>query len=72
MVDRARYPEWLENLMFWIWDDAPEEDEEANHRLLKKLCEFREFHIVIDDHCGKPEHRYCLICETPQPNEPIE
>lgn len=28
-------------------------------------------HYVIDDHCGKPEHRYCLCCGQIQPNKPL-
>jgi hypothetical protein len=28
-------------------------------------------HYVIDDHCMKPEHRYCMTCKRLQPYKPI-
>lgn len=29
-------------------------------------------HRVENDQCGIPEHRFCGLCFTPMPNEPIE
>jgi hypothetical protein len=29
-------------------------------------------HYIMDDHCGKPEHRYCLICKKITPYQPVE
>jgi len=26
---------------------------------------------VIDDHCGRPEHRFCVWCNRPAPHEPL-
>lgn len=31
------------------------------------LCFFGG-HEVIDDGCGRPEHRFCLLCRAPFPN----
>ena len=28
-------------------------------------------HYVIDDHCMKPEHRFCLYCNKKMPNHAI-
>jgi hypothetical protein len=28
-------------------------------------------HYVIDDMCERPEHRVCLVCHKPMPNEPL-
>ena len=34
------------------------------------ICELKG-HQVIDDQCNKPEHRYCLICGSRQPNAEV-
>jgi len=34
---------------------------------MKKLCA-DSGHFVVDDTCGKPEHRWCSICEESTPN----
>ena len=36
--------------------------------LQKKIC-FKYGHTVIDDQCGRPEHRYCVNCRESTPNE---
>jgi hypothetical protein len=38
--------------------------------VLSLICEFKG-HKVIDDMCGKPEHRTCLVCQKPMPNQPL-
>jgi hypothetical protein len=35
--------------------------------LQKKICG-RYGHQVLDDQCNKPEHRYCINCNTATPN----
>jgi hypothetical protein len=34
------------------------------------VCQL-EGHKVVDDQCGIPEHRYCLICGDRQPNAEV-
>lgn len=31
-----------------------------------KMCEEKNLHQFIDDHCGKKEHRFCSVCYTRQ------
>ena len=31
-------------------------------RVQRLLCVLRRKHYLVDDHCGRPEHRYCLYC----------
>ena len=38
---------------------------------LTRICCFNEAHYVIDDHCGKLEHRYCVVCQKQMPNSPL-
>jgi len=35
-----------------------------------KLCELNGHH-VINDQCGLPEHRMCLVCEAECPDMPL-
>jgi hypothetical protein len=34
------------------------------------ICE-KEGHKVVDDQCGRPDHRYCLVCSVRQPNAEV-
>lgn len=34
--------------------------------LADQICQEKNLHKFIDDMCGKREHRYCMICHTPQ------
>jgi hypothetical protein len=60
-----------------IWDDAdllalPQDRqdavEEACKQLDKALCEIIG-HEPTRDHCGIPEHDFCLWCNTPLPGQ---
>lgn len=42
--------------------------DEFVEEIQKKICE-KYGHSVTDDHCGRPEHRYCLYCRTSTPNQ---
>jgi hypothetical protein len=37
----------------------------------RAYCWARRRHDVINDHCGKPEHRYCWICRTTTPGAEV-
>jgi hypothetical protein len=39
-------------------------------KLHKALCG-KYGHYVIDDHCGRPEHRHCFYCRESTPNEEV-
>lgn len=28
-------------------------------------------HKVVNDQCGKPEHRFCIWCDSPMPNREL-
>jgi hypothetical protein len=49
----------------WDWF---EEHVELPVRAL--ICELKG-HQVIDDQCGKPEHRFCTVCGVRQPNAEV-
>lgn len=38
---------------------------------IELVCKALRAHIVEDDQCGRPEHRYCTNCRTLRPNEPV-
>jgi hypothetical protein len=56
---------------FDINDDANVEwfVEHIERPLLALICHY-EGHVVVNDQCNKPEHRYCAVCNAPMPNEP--
>lgn len=73
-----------QNARFWIERQIDRWDELAFQRdwherwwipetgflsaVFRRTC--RVFgHDVIDDHCGRPEHRYCQICYALTPAE---
>lgn len=39
--------------------------------LRRGYCLVAGHHRVVNDHCGKPEHRLCEVCDQRRPNEPI-
>lgn len=64
---------------YWYWRDEYDADwmgknlSEVYYWLVDKiaplvLCLYI-FHEPVDDHCGKPEHRYCWKCYTSTPNQ---
>lgn len=34
------------------------------------ICQ-HDGHVVVNDQCMIPEHRYCVVCAKGMPNEPI-
>jgi hypothetical protein len=36
-----------------------------------KLCRALRAHIAVDDQCGRADHRYCMICGSGTPNQPV-
>lgn len=66
LVDRR--PEWARTLWLHVVEMMPNDSEEDDgtldriERVVKDaLC--AEFgHEIEDDHCGIPEHRYCVYC----------
>lgn len=68
-------------ISMWLMDDFTDHVDklrwepivEAGYWLSEKLVEgvcLIYGHAVIDDQCGKPEHRYCAYCMNRRPNEP--
>lgn len=45
-------------------------DENELQDLIQAKCTL-EGHYPTDDHCGRPEHRYCYVCLTGLPNVEI-
>lgn len=44
--------------------------EHIEEPVLQLICQLNG-HYVIDDMCERPEHRVCLVCQKPMPNEPL-
>lgn len=40
--------------------------EEHYEEMMRMLCKYAG-HVIEDDMCGKPEHRFCIECATRQP-----
>jgi hypothetical protein len=35
------------------------------------ICEAKGHHQIMDDQCGRPEHRFCAVCGVRQPNAEV-
>jgi hypothetical protein len=77
MNDWSEYPKWVIALKTFLGDtiidhiaqDGSEDaiTDKVQDAAMAVVC--AEYgHCVEDDHCGKPEHRYCLICMKRMPN----
>ena len=60
-----------------MWDHFPCEGPNADwfiatveEPMLDLICHY-EGHVVSDDMCMKPEHRFCTTCNKMTPNEPV-
>jgi len=53
-------------------DSALDEVGELQDKILKILCDkVYKNHFVIDDHCGREDHRVCLYCRASTPNQEL-
>lgn len=52
----------------WWWDTCPEWMANLFGHLPHRLACWVVGHLVIDDQCNKPEHRYCVWCNKATPN----
>jgi hypothetical protein len=60
-VDAEWMPEWLANRAVWgLQSGGPVAWP------WRAYCRVRG-HRPSDDHCGRPEHRYCAVCGKPTP-----
>lgn len=63
----------------WWWDDTvpgkylPDKDWAfmPSWGVINKFCRVMRAHVVTDDQCNKPEHRYCIACGRQTPNEEV-
>jgi hypothetical protein len=80
MNDWSEYPKWVTALRDFlegtiidhIAQDGSEDaiTDKVTEAALAVVC--GEYgHCVEDDQCGKPEHRYCLICSKRMSNVPL-
>lgn len=71
---RYRLTQALSLIETVIFDGYPKELEKFDrivdcvNKELKKLCE-KQGHYVISDHCGKPEHNFCMYCHALCPGQ---
>lgn len=52
-----------DDLLNWLIEHI----EEPVQRL---ICQ-AQGHVIVDDQCDRPEHRYCVTCGLQTPNEPV-
>ena len=76
MNDWSEYPKWVIALQTFLGDTITEDgsDDVITDRVteaaLAVVC--AEYgHCVEDDQCGKPEHRYCIICMKRMSSAPL-
>lgn len=85
-AEKAKYREARTALRRWFYFDHVErfdfEDEnqmadedyevleESYDKIMGILCKYAG-HVVEDDMCGKPEHRFCIECTKQQPNAEV-
>lgn len=75
----VRFDTWVNDVFFndpkW-WDNRKANYRPWRGKTFNIVAGFSEWvrthsphdHLVVDDHCGKPEHRYCEWCSKTQPN----
>lgn len=75
-LDRARVLPWLVRFID-RWDDMaydrdwPEWAYVPEVGGLALLCSLLRTHVVINDQCGKPAHRFCAYCRKRLPNATV-
>lgn len=65
------YREHVEHLdLNTVTDDDYDIIEGHYEDLMATFCRYAG-HEVMDDQCGRPEHRFCFYCQTRQPNAEV-
>lgn len=52
-----------------LHDASPQEIKDLSsdlEDLADEMCKEKNLHQFTDDQCGKPEHRFCMVCYEPQ------
>lgn len=80
MNDWTEVPKWVkelnrfmdDTLIDFISEDGSDDDitDKVKDAALAVVCGYYG-HLVENDQCGIPDHRYCLICGQPMASVPI-
>jgi hypothetical protein len=77
MISKSGVVPWLSD-QIEKWDDLAYEHDWPDWAfaptwgVLRAICNRLGTHQAVDDHCGRPDHRYCWKCRERMPFSPIE